>query len=176
MFPEGTHQADASADFISSTSSSISQYHKQSKPDSGQPDSSREAFWRGIIQQRLQAGLNIREFCRREQLSESAYHYWKREIAKRDGQPFNGKSKKKTTSKQDRNSQPTFIPVSLDSVAMHQPQIEQPQVEQPQIEQPQIEQPQIEILYASGTTVRIASGCDATTISVILQAMGNRTC
>ncbi len=198
MPPESTQQAANSTEFIVATSESIpdnaetpeanaqnptlqsdsiplpddnlpksaSQKNKQPKPKAAQPEPNREAFWRATIQKQLQSGLSIREFCRREKLSTSAYHRWKRKIAKRDGQPFNDQSKQKTASKQNNNSKPTFIPVTLDPVSMSQPQVKQPQ----------IEQPQVEILYASGTTVRIAAGCDEKTVSIILKAIGNGTC
>ena len=44
----------------------------------------REAFWRKTFSDRLQSGLSIRAFCEREGLSEPTYHYWRRELKKRD--------------------------------------------------------------------------------------------
>ena len=44
----------------------------------------REAFWRKTFSDRLQSGLSIRAFCEREGLTEPAYHYWRRELKKRD--------------------------------------------------------------------------------------------
>ncbi len=193
MQPESTHQEAVSAEFVIAThessppmaetpsgnsqnptlqSDSISlqgddlsksalQKKHHSKPT--QPEPNREAHWRAIIQKRLQSGLSIREFCRQQKLSTSIFHRWKRKIATQDGRPLNGKSNKNTVSKQNKNvtSKPTFIPIAIDSTPTLQPQIEQPQVE---------------ILYASGTIVRIASGCDEKTISVILKAMENEAC
>ncbi len=126
------------------------------KPTQSEPN--REAFWRSTIQKRLQSGLSIREFCRQQKLSTSIFHRWKRKIATQDGQHLNTKPNKKTVSKQNKNitPKPTFIPVAIDPAPMLQPQIE--------------------ILYASGTTVRIASGCDEKTISIILKAMETQTC
>ncbi|QDT22405.1 IS66 family insertion sequence element accessory protein TnpA [Gimesia chilikensis] len=46
----------------------------------------REAFWRQTLSDRLQSGLSIRAFCQREGLSEPAYHYWRRELKKRDAE------------------------------------------------------------------------------------------
>ena len=45
-----------------------------------------EAFWRKTLSDRLQSGLSIRAFCEREGLSEPAYHYWRRELKKRDAE------------------------------------------------------------------------------------------
>ena len=87
-------------------------------------------------------------------------------FATRQNRSYKGEAsqtKQKNVSKQNKNitSKPTFIPIAIDSTPTLQPQIEQPQVE---------------ILYASGTIVRIASGCDEKTISVILKAMENEAC
>jgi len=166
--PESTYQEAVSTEFIT-TQESTSQQHHPSK--SSQQDPNREAFWRATIQQQRQSGLTIREFCRQRKLSESAWHRWKSKFARRDEQPVNETPKKKTISQQNNHSVPTFIPVALDPAAMRPPQINQPQVEQPQVEQPQVE-----ILYAGGTTVRIASGCDEQTVVTILQVLGNSTC
>ncbi len=46
----------------------------------------REAFWRTTISNRMQSGLSIRAFCEREGLSEPTYHYWRRELKKRDAE------------------------------------------------------------------------------------------
>jgi len=46
----------------------------------------REAFWRQTLSDRLQSGLSIRAFCQREGLREPAYHYWRRELKKRDAE------------------------------------------------------------------------------------------
>jgi hypothetical protein len=53
----------------------------------GERDPKREQFWRAALRRRQQSGLTVREFCRREQLSETAYHFWRREIARRDREP-----------------------------------------------------------------------------------------
>ena len=160
MQTESTQQAAGSAELRVTPGSTLQPNHQPEpngyEPKAAEPEPNREAFWRSVMQRRLQSGLNIREFCRREQLSESAYHHWKRKFTQRDGQPINGKSKKKTASQQNSKSKPTFIPVALDPVAMHQPQVE--------------------IRYADGTIVRIAAGCDEATISIILKAMGNGAC
>ena len=49
-------------------------------------DPEKERFWRGAVRRQRRSGLKIREFCRREQLAESSFHAWRREIAKRDQQ------------------------------------------------------------------------------------------
>ena len=53
----------------------------------GERDLKRERFWRAALRRRQRSGLTVREFCRGEQLSETAYHFWRREIARRDREP-----------------------------------------------------------------------------------------
>ncbi len=124
----------------------------KSKQKSTKRDPNREACWRSTIEKQLQSGLTVREFCKQEKLIETSFHYWKREITKRDRQQ-NGQPKKKPVSKQKKKpvSKPAFIPIPLEPVLPLQPQIE--------------------IAYASGTTVRITAGCDEKTLSTILEAM-----
>jgi transposase-like protein len=52
---------------------------KRKKRD-GQP----EAHWRRMVRGQGQNGLSIREFCRRNNLRESAFYFWRRELERRD--------------------------------------------------------------------------------------------
>ena len=49
-----------------------------------QRDSAKEASWRGALQRFISSGLSVREFCRREQLTESSFYAWRRSIGERD--------------------------------------------------------------------------------------------
>jgi hypothetical protein len=46
-----------------------------------------ERFWRTTLAKWSKSGLNVRDFCRRHELGESAFYFWRREIAARDGAP-----------------------------------------------------------------------------------------
>jgi transposase-like protein len=43
-----------------------------------------EAQWRRAMQAQGRSGLGVREFCRRGGLTESAFHFWRRELRQRD--------------------------------------------------------------------------------------------
>lgn len=60
-----------------------------------QRDPAKEASWRKVLQRLSASGLSVREFCRREQLTESAFYAWRRTIGERDG---------------ESNSGPAFVP------------------------------------------------------------------
>ena len=53
----------------------------------GERDLKRERFWRAALRRRQKSGLTVREFCRGEQLPETSYYFWRREIARRDREP-----------------------------------------------------------------------------------------
>jgi transposase-like protein len=58
-----------------------------------QRDVAKEAYWRKVLKQFSASGLSVREFCKREQLTESAFYAWRRTIGERDD-----------------NAQPAFVP------------------------------------------------------------------
>lgn len=47
----------------------------------------KEAFWKLAVDEWRSAGTTIREFCRSNGLKESAFYFWRRELAKRAGAP-----------------------------------------------------------------------------------------
>ena len=46
----------------------------------------KESFWRLVLEEHAQSGLNAREFCRREALSEPSFYSWRRKIRQRDSE------------------------------------------------------------------------------------------
>ena len=46
-----------------------------------------EARWRRIVREHGRGGLTVREFCRSRDLTETAFYYWRRELARRDDEP-----------------------------------------------------------------------------------------
>jgi len=46
----------------------------------------RERRWRETFERFARSGLNVRAFCRQESLPESAFYFWRRELARRDGE------------------------------------------------------------------------------------------
>ncbi len=49
----------------------------------------KESFWREVMGRQGTSGLSVREFCRAESLKESAFHFWRRTLAARDGRKRN---------------------------------------------------------------------------------------
>lgn len=46
----------------------------------------REAFWRGHVRGQGRSGESIRGYCRSRGISEAGFHFWKRELTRRDSQ------------------------------------------------------------------------------------------
>lgn len=46
-----------------------------------------ERFWRTTLAKWAKSQLNIRDFCHRHKLGESAFYFWRRQIAARDSAP-----------------------------------------------------------------------------------------
>jgi transposase-like protein len=70
-----------------------------------QRDVAKEAFWRKALKQFSASGLSVREFCKREQLTESAFYAWRRTIGERDGR---------------RTLGPAFVPAVVTKDASHE--------------------------------------------------------
>lgn len=68
----------------------------------------REAYWRDVVARYAKSGLSVRAFCRREKLVETAFYFWRRTLAERDGKL---PTKSRTTSK--RAARPAFLPVTI---------------------------------------------------------------
>lgn len=47
-------------------------------------DVGKERHWRDVLKRQAASGLNVRAFCRREEIAESAFHFWRRTIRERD--------------------------------------------------------------------------------------------
>ena len=50
------------------------------------PDPALEKLWRDRLDRFHRGGLSVRAFCARERLPESAFYFWKRQLAARDAQ------------------------------------------------------------------------------------------
>lgn len=69
---------------------------------------SREAYWRGQVAAWERSGQSVRGYCRSRGLSEAGFHFWKRELKRRDGS---------TAPQPDR---PAFAEVTLSPLTVHE--------------------------------------------------------
>jgi transposase-like protein len=64
-------------------------------------DRAREQFWRETFSTWQASRLTVREYCQRHQLTETAFHHWRRELRRRDAKSA------------PRPATPTFVPVRV---------------------------------------------------------------
>jgi hypothetical protein len=71
-------------------------------------DPATELRWRQILKRQRSSGQSIRDFCQRQGLAESSFHFWRREVTRREQQ-------RKTPSDRLPASGigPAFLPVQL---------------------------------------------------------------
>ena len=67
-------------------------------------DPAKEALWRKTLKRFSASGLSVREFCKRENVTESAFYAWRRTIGERDDAG---------------NSEPAFVPAVINGEAQH---------------------------------------------------------
>jgi len=124
-----------------------------------------EGRWREVLARQERSGTTAREFCGREGLKESAFHFWKRELARRDSQPSRPpRSARHPVREQLRRERsaatPALVPVriggALGGLAP-------------------TEMAPIEISLAPGVNVRVGSGCEEALLRMVLSALESRS-
>lgn len=67
----------------------------------------KERFWRRAIRRQRKSGLTVSAFCTAEGLKDWSFHWWRRELAKRNRETPTAKRV------QDPQNAPSFVPVQL---------------------------------------------------------------
>jgi transposase-like protein len=77
-------------------------------------NTAKEAFWRDVLRRHAKSGLTIRAFCRRHELGENLFYWWRRELARRDRQETTTKSESpQGHALEEQGSIASFIPVQV---------------------------------------------------------------
>lgn len=148
-------------------------------------DLKKEAAWRRIIGRQARSGVTVRAWCLDRQLSEATFHWWRRELARRDGEPRKsartGERKKstragelkKSTSAQPREggkkrtrpaaASPAFVPVRV------APDILQAVASDP--DDLQAGGSPIEIVLPAGRCIRVRGPVDRQTLTDVLEVL-----
>ncbi len=66
-------------------------------PSGAVRDLKKERYWRRIVRGQAASGLSVRAWCRKHGEKDAAFYWWRRELARRDGE----------------SSEPTFVPVRV---------------------------------------------------------------
>ncbi len=125
-------------------------------------DLGKEAAWRRRLARHTDSGQTVRAWCRRHGLKEAAFHWWRRELSRRDAeQPFSARHGAKQPSSARRNAEAqatSFVPVHL---------IDEPA---------RSGDGQIEIELSDGRRVRVMGTVDREMLAQVLDVLERRAC
>lgn len=117
-------------------------------------DPKKQRLWQARVAQWRRSGLSVREFCRREALSEPLFYCWRRELARREiGESSAAGSARKRTVQ------------AASLVPLH---IAMPHEEG--------QASAIEIVLPRGRRVRVPAGFDRDTLRAVLDLLEQRPC
>lgn len=132
--------------------------------------SKRQIYWEEAMRRWRNSGQSVREFCRNEGVRESAFYFWRRELAQRSqrtdavnrsrpqANPLTTASRSPKRTPARHSSIPSFLPVRV-------------------VEDAAAEATSgVEIILAHGRTVRVRSGFNRQTLADVLAVLEVRPC
>jgi transposase-like protein len=140
-----------------------------------QGGSERQAYWEEAMRRWKESGQSVRAFCRNEGVRESAFYFWRRELAQRghrteatngsrpQASPVTTASPSSERASSRHRSVPSFLPVRVvEDVAA--------EAGRP------LAGGGVEMILAHGCTVRVRSGFDRQTLADVLAVLEVRPC
>jgi len=128
-------------------------------------DPNRRQHWEAVLRRWREGGQAVRAFCRDEGIRESAFYFWRRELAQRDPQTAGDGSQAKAVAAGPASRKParpggspSFLPV---------------RVVGPDVSQAACG---VEIVLAHGRIVRVGAGFDRQTLADVLAMLEARPC
>ena len=115
-------------------------------------DLKKEAAWRRRVTRHAESGQSVRAWCRRHRVQETAFHWWRRELARRDAE------QPSSVRRDGRVRGLSFVPVHLtDDLARG-------------------DDPQIEIVLTDGRRVRVTGTVNRDMLAEVLDVLEHRVC
>ena len=105
-------------------------------------DREQRQFWQMVFEAHASSGLSVKQFCKNEGIAEWSFYSWRRKL-------FGKKQNRSGTDAEHRPGLDEFISVNL----------------------PGSNLPACELVFSSGSTLRINCGADSKTLENILTAM-----
>jgi len=116
-----------------------------------------EGRWRQALARHERSGLTAWEFCRRAGLKESGFHFWKRELTRRDTErpgPRSGGPSSSHRQGQVRRL-PSLVPVTIGPAISHSAPLE--------------------VVLSRGVSVRVGSDYEEALLRMVLSALESRS-
>lgn len=126
-------------------------------------DPERERLWRRQLRQQRLSRLSVRDYCDLHRLHESAFYFWRREIAARDRQRHGAAGRTRRAARRDSAavgrgpSEPAFVPVAV-------------------VDPPASLAAALDIRLASGHRLRVRTGCDLSLLARVVAVLEGRSC
>jgi len=112
----------------------------------------KEAAWRRRLDRHAASGQSIRAWCRRHGVKEAGFHWWRRELARRDGEQA-------PSVRRDAEAQASsFVPVHVTDDPARDGD------------------PQIEIVLTDGRRIRVTGTVDREMLTQVLDVLERRAC
>lgn len=129
----------------------------------GGRDPELDRVWRGRVREQARGKLSVRDFCELHELPESAFYYWRREIARRDAT-----SRIRVTRARETIQHSRFLPVAMaaddqDSAV-------------PSESLRKSAAAFLELVHPGGVIVRVPAVCDAAMLAMVLDVLERRSC
>jgi len=121
-----------------------------------------EARWRQIVRRQKLSGVGVREFCRKNELTESAFYFWRPELRRRQAERLSGVAAVRSQAQRQ----------SSDSVAEPpEPATAGPAFVAVRVRQPDATGGRIEIALLDGVRVYVAAPVDRAALADVLAVL-----
>lgn len=77
-------------------------------------DRQREERWRAIMREHARSGMSIRGFCRKSNLRETAFYFWRRELQRRKAEQKQRRPRRRADQAQQAAAVPAFVSVRVE--------------------------------------------------------------
>jgi hypothetical protein len=135
-----------------------------------QRDAKKEALWRRRVRGQARSGMTIRAWCLSEQVNEATFHWWRRELARRDGERRKSAVPKRKHRRVSRS--PAFVPVRVNSTDSRV----RPTDPGVSLDAPQAVSSHIEIALSDGRRIRVIGQVDRQALADVLAALERSAC
>lgn len=143
-------------------------------------DPQRQSYWEGVVRRWREGGQAVRVFCRTEGVRESAFYFWRQELARRghrvdaasgsrpEDHPMTAVSRSSSRVSPRHGPTPAFLPVRVVEPANGRPGVAEAGYP--------LAGGGMEIVLAHGRTVRVRPGFDRQTLADVLSVLETRPC
>ena len=115
-------------------------------------DLAKEAVWRRRVRRHAESGQSVRAWCCKHGVTETAFYWWRRELARRDAE------RKPSVQRDAEKPSPSFVSVHVAE------------------DGPAHRDSQIEIMLTDGRCVRVTGSLDRQMLAGVLDVLEHRTC